>query len=149
MYSKIIKNPKKEIFFNLKLKLNYINIKSLTNYIKLQLLKNWNFKKRFISVANKKYFTVKDLKMLKINFLPDTHSTNLVLEHKLIIPLKKKYFYPNKDNSLYEFIKKIYIFFRIKINFNIKILIIWMDWYVFIFYKKINIFYFGKKNPNE
>jgi nucleoside-diphosphate-sugar epimerase len=106
LYSKIIKNPKKKIFFNLKLKLNYINIKSLTNYIKLQLLRNWNFKKRFISVANKKYFTVKDLKMLKINFLPDTHSTNLVLEHKLIIPLKKKYFYPNKDNSLYEFIKK-------------------------------------------
>ena len=55
-----------QIFYK-KLKLNYINIKSLTSYIKLQLLNKWNFKKRLISVANKKYFTAKDLKMLKIN----------------------------------------------------------------------------------
>ena len=106
LYSKIIKNPKKEIIFNKKLELNYININSLTNYVKRQILKKWSFKKKIISIANKKYFTINDLKKLKINFLPNSQSINLIFEHRLIIPIKKKYFYPNKDNSLYNFIKK-------------------------------------------
>ena len=106
IYSKIINNFKKKIFFYKKLKLNYINIKSLTSYIKLQLLNKWNFKKRLISIANKKYFTAKDLKMLNINFSSDTAPNDLIYEHKLLISIKKKYFNSNKDNSLYEFIKK-------------------------------------------
>ena len=109
IYSRIIKKDQNIKFFK-NLKLNYINVKTVNSFIKNYLISHWYFSKRFISLLNKNFFSIYHLRKLKIHYSSSNAPKQFILENEIKIPIKRKYVNADKQNSIYEFIKKRMIY---------------------------------------
>tara|TARA_B100002019_G_C21272109_1_gene602971 strand:+ start:1436 stop:2236 length:801 start_codon:yes stop_codon:yes gene_type:complete len=109
IYSRIIKKDQNIKFFK-NLKLNYINVKTVNSFIKNYLISHWYFSKRFISLLNKNFFSIYHLRKLKIDYFSSNAPKQFILENEIKIPIKRKYVNADKQNSIYEFIKKRMIY---------------------------------------